>query len=229
MGEVVCIIPARGGSKSIPRKNIKLLNGHPLIAYTIEYAKKYSQQGRVVVSTEDAEIASISKKYGAEVPFIRPKDLAGDDIQDFPVFKHCLEMFESEGCIYEYYVLLRPTSPFRAEGLIELGLAKMREDKYATSLRSVSIAKEHPYRVWQKNGDYISSFISKEIELEPYNIPRQKLPQAFFQTGDIEIIRRSTLLEGSISGNHVIPLIIDKFIDIDDESDFLVAQNMRQQ
>ena len=222
---IYTIIPARGGSKGIPKKNIKLLKGKPLIAYTIEYSIKSKLINKTVVSTDSLEIANIAKSFGANVPFIRPGYLAEDLTTDFPVFKHALleleNIFKEE---IDLLILLRPTSPYRPEGLIEIGVNKMIQNPGASSLRSVAKTSEHPYRQWISNGDSIVGY-EKDI-LEPYNIPRQQLPEIYFQTGDIEIIRRSTIIDGSISGKNVIPLIInhEDMVDIDTDKDWKDAE-----
>ena len=225
---VCSIIPARGGSKSIPRKNIKLFNGHPLINYSIDYTLSSKSINRTVVSTDDIEIAKISKNLGADVPFIRPQSLGKDLVQDYPVILHALNELEE---LYkekiDIIVLLRPTSPLRPSGLIDAGIELLIQHPKATSVRAVSLTKEHPYRQWTLKENYISSFAhSFSDELEPFNLPRQKLPDVFFQTGDIEIVRRETLLGGSISGDHILPLIIDasQVFDIDSQEDFEKAE-----
>tara|TARA_Y100000590_G_scaffold466645_1_gene642739 strand:+ start:1949 stop:2665 length:717 start_codon:yes stop_codon:yes gene_type:complete len=226
---IYTVIPARGGSKSIPRKNIKLLNGHPLIKYSIDYSKQSSLVSRTIVSTDDKEIAGIAKELGAEVPFMRPRILSGDLVTDYPVMLHALEELErifSEKI--DIIILLRPTSPLRPQNLIEQGIELLQKNPRASSVRAVTLAKEHPYRQWNKQKEgYIEGY-SNEIsdKLEPYNIPRQQLPETFFQTGDIEIIRRETLIQGSVSGERVLPLIIDSdgVYDIDSQRDFELAE-----
>jgi CMP-N,N'-diacetyllegionaminic acid synthase len=218
---IYSIIPARGGSKGIPKKNIKLLNNLPLIDYTIKYSIKSDIIRKTIVSTDSEEILQIAKISGAEVPFLRPFDISQDDTQDYPVLKHALCELEN---IYkeeiDLLVLLRPTSPFRPIGLIELGIKMMIQNPKATSLMSVAISKEHPYRQWLQNSEFIVGY-EKNV-FESYNIPRQLLPKVYFQTGDIEIIRRSTILEGSISGSNILPLIIehDQMLDVDTENDW---------
>jgi N-acylneuraminate cytidylyltransferase len=225
---IYSVIPARGGSKSIPRKNIKLFKRCPLIKYSIDYSKASKLICKTIVSTDDDEIANIAKNLGAEVPFMRPSELAGDLVQDYPVIFHALEEMER---IYsetiDMIVLLRPTSPLRPKNLIELGIKLLEKDPFASSVRAVTATKEHPYRQWKLNGSYINGYstdLSKE--LEPFNLPRQQLPKTFFQTGDIEIVRRDTLINGSISGDHVLPLIINpnQVYDIDNQEDFDSAE-----
>tara|TARA_B110000003_G_scaffold100452_1_gene102735 strand:+ start:2030 stop:2740 length:711 start_codon:yes stop_codon:yes gene_type:complete len=225
---IYTVIPARGGSKSIPRKNIKLLNGNPLIKYSIDYSKSSNLVSRTIVSTDDDEIAEIAKNLGAEVPFMRPKDLGGDLVQDYPVILHALNAMEK---IYkekiDIIVLLRPTSPLRPAGLIEVGINLLTKNPAATSVRAVALSKEHPYRQWNLKKGFITGFSNELVnDKEPYNLPRQELQKVFFQTGDIEIISRKALKNGSISGNHILPLIIDadKVYDIDSHRDFELAE-----
>ena len=224
--KVATIIPARGGSKSIPKKNIQPLNGKPLIFYSIDYSIKCPLVDRTIVSTDSKEISDIALKYGAEVPFLRPKDLSLDDTQDFPVIRHALEFLEETlKTKIDLIVLLRPTSPLRPKGLIEKGISLMNDYPQSSSLRSVAISKEHPYRQWTKSGDYISGYEANKYE--PYNLPRQKLPKTYFQTGDIEIIKKETIIRGSISGKRVLPLIIQhsEILDIDYPSDLIIASS----
>jgi len=219
--KIITIIPARGGSKSLPKKNILSLNGKPLLCYSVEYSLRSQLVTSTVVSTDSQEIADIAQSSGASVPFIRPDEYARDDTRDYPVIRHALDFFEGQGQIFDLYILLRPTSPLRPSGLIEKALEILEDNMDATSVRSMASIKEHPYRVWRQNDDMsVCGFI--ESELEPYNIPRQELPELLFQTGDIEVIRRETIINGSISGEYVYPLIIDHedMIDIDSQSDF---------
>jgi len=222
--KIVSIIPARSGSKSIPKKNIQLLNGLPLLAYSIRYSIQSSMVNKTCVSTDSSDIAALAVEHGATVPFLRPKKFSTDTSQDFEFMRHALDFFEHEGDSYDYYVLLRPTSPLRPSGLIERGISIMEKHPECTSVRSVAVTKEHPYRAWVLNDDgSMSSFV--EDIFESYNIPRQSLPTALFQTGDIEVIRRRTLLSGSISGECVFPLVLrhEDMIDIDHWDDLKAA------
>ena len=152
---------------------------------------------------------------------MRPGDLAQDDTQDYPVFRYALNALEDlYGEQIDIVVLLRPTSPLRPHGLIEKGVALLQRFPEASSVRSVAPSKEHPFRQWRTIGEYIVGYETETFEA--YNLPRQQLPPVFFQTGDIEIIRRRTLLGGSISGEHILPLIIkpEEVVDIDNISDW---------
>lgn len=218
--KLACIIPARSGSKGIPLKNIKPLNGKPLLAYTIEYALKSTGIHRTVVSTDSPEIAKIAEHLGAECPFLRPENISGDYARDYSFMRHALDFFDSVDEVYDGLVLLRPTSPFRPFGLIEQSIELLNTFPECTSVRSVVKSDTHPYRQWISDGQYIRGAVSEVSE--SYNIPRQELPESFFQSGDIEVVRRKTLLSGSVSGDRVVPLLINpgQMLDIDNVEDF---------
>lgn len=222
---IYTVIPARGGSKSIPKKNIRLLNGKPLIQYSIEYSLKCSLIAHTIVSTDSEEIANIARFCGAEIPFIRPKELAENGVLDYPVFRYALDILEE---LYneqiDAIVLLRPTSPLRHPGLIERGVALLQRFPEASSVRSVAPSKQHPFRQWRIVADYMVGYETEVFE--PYNLPRQQLPPVYYQTGDLEIVQRQTLLDGSISGNHILPLVIgpEEMVDIDHEADWQKAE-----
>ncbi len=228
--KVITIIPARANSKSIRNKNIKKFNGFPLIKYSIDYSIKSSLVNRTIVSTESQKIANIALKYGAEVPFLRPKKLALDYVQDYPVIKHALlkieKLYDEK---FDIIILLRPTSPLRPSNLIKKSINLLKKTPQATSVRAVTIANQHPFRQWIQDEEYIYAYQHKKFlgKEENYNLPRQKLPKSYWQTGDIETIRRSTIIKGSISGNKILPLVIrnDQVHDIDSLSDFKKAMS----
>jgi CMP-N,N'-diacetyllegionaminic acid synthase len=225
--KLVVIIPARGGSKSLPKKNILMLRGKPLLCHSVDYSLKSKLVSSIIVSTDSQEIADIAENYGAKVPFIRPSEFAQDDSRDYQVMRHAFDFLEAQGKIFDLYILLRPTSPMRPPGLIEKAFEILKRNPNVSSVRSMARIKEHPYRTWRQHSDgSVSGFVSSEKE--PYNIPRQELPELYFQTGDIEVIRRETIIKGSISGEHVFPLLIDHedMIDIDSQSDFAKAEKL---
>jgi CMP-N,N'-diacetyllegionaminic acid synthase len=220
--KIITIIPARAGSKSIPKKNIQLLDGKPLLAYSIEYSLRSKIVGRTIVSTDSDDIANLAVDFGADVPFIRPSCFAEDVSVDYEFMRHALDYFEAKGEVYDAYVLLRPTSPLRPIGLIEKAALLLEEFTHATSIRSMAPASEHPYRIWAGEGPVYPVLDNPS---EPYNMPRQSLPKMLFQTGDLEMVRRSTLLNGSVSGDCVFPLLIDHqaMVDIDNWNDLKQA------
>jgi len=224
--EVLAIIPARGGSKGVPRKNIREFAGFPLIAYSIAAGLQAQQVSRVVVSTDDAEIADIAQSYGAEVPFMRPSELAQDDTLDLPVFEHALHWLqENEDYQPDLVVQLRPTSPLRPTDLVDRAVKLMLDHPEADSARGVVPSGQNPHKMWRidEKGRMVPLLVVKGIA-EPYNAPRQKLPPVYWQTGHIDVIRPEVILEkGSMSGDVILPVVIDPSftVDIDTERDWV--------
>jgi CMP-N-acetylneuraminic acid synthetase len=228
--EVLALIPARGGSKSIPRKNIALFSGKPLIAYSIAAALCAPSVNRVIVSTDDEEIASISRGYGAETPFMRPSEYSQDDTQDLPVFQHALSWLrEHEGYHPEIVVQLRPTSPLRRVSHIEQAVTYLLERPQADAVRTVCIPFQNPYKMWQVGEDgFMLPLLGSEFR-EAYNMPRQALPEVFWQTGYVDAAWSRTILEkGSMTGERILPLIIgaEEWIDIDSPEDWRRAERL---
>ncbi len=227
--EILAIIPARGGSKSIPRKNIKLLGGIPLLAYSIAAAKESKRISRVIVSTDDAEIADIAREWGAEVPFMRPAKIAADDTPDLPVFIHALNwLSDHENYEPAIVVQLRPTSPFRPPRFVDRAIDILLKNKSADSVRAVTPSGQNPYKMWSiKENGYMASLLNGLDIPEPYNMPRQKLPKTFWQTGHVDVIRYSTIVKkNTMTGKRILPIIIDSIyaVDIDNVSDWRRAE-----
>lgn len=196
IGEVLVLIPARGGSKSVPRKNIVPLLGKPLIAYSIEVALACQYVNRVIVSTDDKEIASISRQYGADIPFFRPYELAEDESLDIDYHRHALEWLQKhENYTPDMVMNLRPTAPSRKASTLDAAILRFSEHPDADSLRSVRLASETPFKMWlkQEDGCLAPAMHLEGIE-EPYNMPRQKLPLVYWQDGYVDITRPATIL-----------------------------------
>jgi N-acylneuraminate cytidylyltransferase len=229
--EVLAIIPARGGSKSIPRKNILDFAGHPLMAYSIAAGLQAERVTRTIVSTDDEEIAEVARKYGAEVPFTRPAEHAQDDTLDLPVFQHALGwMAENEDYHPDVVVQLRPTSPVRPPDCVDNAVRLLLENPEADSVRGVVTSGQNPYKMWRIDADgRMKPLLSVEGLAEPYNAPRQELPQTYWQTGHIDAIRPGTILEkGVMSGDVILPLVIDirYTVDIDTPRDWERAEGL---
>ena len=207
---IVAIIPARGGSKSIPRKNIRTLNEHPLIAYSIAAGQASKHVDRVLVSTDDEAVAAVALRYKAEVPFLRPSELAQDQTTDLPVFLHALEWMKShEGAMPDIVVQLRPTSPFRPRDCVDGAIETLLRDNQADSVRGVTPSGQNPYKMWRLDGSLMKPLLETDFA-EPYNMLRQALPETYWQTGHVEVIRTRTLVDqGSMTGNHIAPYVID--------------------
>src|SRR5258706_6137729 len=226
MTHILALIPARGGSKGIPRKNIRDFAGYPLIAWSIAAGLQAHTVNRILVSTNDAEIASVAREYGAETRFMRPPELAQDRTADLPVFEHALKWLEEiEGYKPDIVVQLRPTSPIRPKDCIDDAVKTLMENPDADCVRGVVIAGQNPHKMWRFNGydKPMKPLLEVEGISESYNAPRQILPVVYWQTGHIDAIRTSTISrKHSLTGNTIYPLVIDSryTIDIDTLADW---------
>ncbi|GMV35412.1 MAG: acylneuraminate cytidylyltransferase [Chloroflexi bacterium CFX1] len=227
MKNILALIPARGGSKGIPRKNIRSFAGYPLIAWSIAAAKQAQLVTRVIVSTDDEEIAAVAREWGAETPFLRPAELAQDKTTDLPVFEHALKWLEeTEGYRPEIVIQLRPTSPIRPKTMVDDAIRILQTHADADCARGVVPAAQNPFKMWRFNGE--EKPLEQLLEVpgipEPYNAPRQILPPVYWQTGHVDAIRAATILEKkSLTGDTIYPLTIDpKFtVDIDTPADWV--------
>ncbi len=209
--EILALIPARGGSKSIPRKNLVVVAGKPLIAYSIEQALASRCITRTVVSTDDPEIAEVARGLGADVPFLRPGELAQDLSTDLEVFRHALEHLRSrEGYRCDLVVHLRPTGPVRRVALIDEAIETMLSRPDAHSLRSVSSPEQTPYKMWSIVDGELQPLLRVAGMAEPYCAPRQSLPEVYWQNGYVDIVRPEVILElKMMAGRRIIPFIVD--------------------
>src|SRR6266540_4101930 len=227
MTEILALIPARGGSKGIPRKNIRNFAGYPLIAWSIAAAKQASCVTRIIVSTDDEEIAAVAREYGAETPFLRPAELAQDQTTDLPVFEHTLDWLErNENYKPEVVIQLRPTSPIRPKDCVDDAVKILTEHADADCVRGVVPAGQNPHKMWRSvsEGQPMKPLLGVEGIAEPYNAPRQILPPVYWQTGHIDAIRISTIKQKkSLTGDVIYPLLIDPryTVDIDNLSDWV--------
>jgi CMP-N-acetylneuraminic acid synthetase len=227
--EVLALIPARGGSKGIPRKNIRPFAGYPLISYSIAAALKAKTVTRVIVSTDDEEISEVARRYQAEVPFLRPAEIAEDNTTDFPVFQHALDWLEkNEGYHPEIVVQLRPTSPIRPPDCVDQAVSLLIDHQEADSVRGVVLSGQDPHKMWRINqqGKLVQLLDVPDIK-EPYNAPRQSLPKTYWQTGHIDAFRTSTIFgKYSLSGDVILPLLLDSCytVDIDTLDDWQRAE-----
>lgn len=225
---ILALIPARSGSKRVPLKNIKSLCGKPLIAYTIEAAKASRLINRVIVSTDSAEIADIAKQYGAEVPFLRPKEISTADSTELEFFDHALDRLEKdEGYMPDIIVLLYPTSPFRKSESIDRAIETIIAHPECDSLRSIRKCSEHPYKMWTIVDGYLKPFVDTGKASNMYTLSYHLLPGVYIQNASIYIVKASTIKnKHSTTGDIIIPFIMDEVesIDINNPLDFLLAE-----
>ena len=223
---ILAIIPARSGSKSVKHKNVRQINGKPMMAYSIEHALKSRLINRVIVSTDSEEYAKIAREYGAETPFIRPIEFAEDTSLDIDVFYHCLTYLKkTEGYVADIVVQLRPTYPIRNPEDIDRMIMMLQENEYADSVRSMAMATEIPYKMWKKGENGTILPIATDIP-ECYNMPRQELPIAYYQNACIDVVRGRVILEErSMSGKTILGYEMEENYDIDTEEELERAKN----
>jgi CMP-N,N'-diacetyllegionaminic acid synthase len=219
---VIAVIPARGGSKSVPRKNVRLLGGKPLLVWSIEVAQQVSEIDRVIVSTDDAEIASVSRAHGAEV-YARPQHLATDEALVIDALKDLLRTLQAEGEAPEWIILLEPTCPLRAPDDVR-GCLKLVTQGIYDSVATFKEAELNPHRAWRFIEGVPEVFIAGAV---PW-LPRQKLPKAYQLNGAVYVFRANLLAEEAKSllvgklGAVLMPR--DRSQDIDDSVDFTIVE-----
>ena len=185
---VVAFIPARQGSKRVPGKNVRPLGGHPVIAYTIAPALESGVFESVIVSTDSEEIAAIARHYGAEVPFLRPSQFAGDTSPDIEWLEHALTGLKRMGRRWDCFSLLRPTSPFRTAATIRRASARFMAQDGVDSLRAVEKCAQHPGKMWVVDGDRMSPLLPSAAGEQPWHsTPYQALPPVYVQNASLEI------------------------------------------
>ncbi|MDE5863589.1 MAG: acylneuraminate cytidylyltransferase family protein [Lachnospiraceae bacterium] len=238
--KVLAVIPARAGSKSVPHKNIREIGGKPMLAHSIDHAKASKYINRVIVSTDSEEYAGIAREYGAEVPFLRPAEYATDTALDYDVFYHALTWLkERENYIPDIVVQLRPTYPIRKAFDIDKMIELLMENPKADSVRSMSKATEVPYKMWLKQETNLNNTKAEQTlgQMRPliteipecYNMPRQQLPEVYYQNACIDIFRPDVVLyKHSMSGDYILGYEMEDNYDIDTEEDFERAMRAMQ-
>ena len=223
--KVLSIIPARGGSKGVPRKNIKGLSGKPLIAWTIEEALKSCRLEKVIVSTDDKEIKETSLEWGAEVPFVRSEELATDSARAIPVLQNAVSFMQGKGFQYDAIMMLQPTSPLRLARDIDGCIGMLADDTACSSVISVTeVGEFHPARM---------KYIEDSILVDPpfceayENQPRQELKPMYIRNGAVYLVRTNVLMEssslkGSRSRAYIMPR--KRSVNIDSKYDFELAE-----
>jgi len=217
----LAVIPARGGSKGVPRKNIRLLAGKPLVTWTIEQAAQSRYIDRVIVSSEDEEICQVAKQSGAEVPFVRPMELASDTASGVDVLCHAVE---NAGADYDYVVLLQPTSPLRESTDIDAAI-ECCVSRTAKSVVSVAEATKSPYWMYQvQEGGKLTPFVENAAS------NRQQLPQSYALNGAVYVLEVAALLESrKILDEQTLGYVMpeERSYDIDTETDFLICEFLK--
>ena len=226
---VLAVVPARGGSKGIPHKNLQLLAGKPLVAHAVEAGRGATLVSRVLCSTDDPEIAEVARAAGAEVPFLRPAELAADSSEDWPVFMHALDFLDRrEGWRPDLIVNLRPTSPLRTPTHVDDAI-RLLLDTGADSVKAVHLARQHPHKMWLRHADgTMEPYLKSPFRLERGpDVPRAQLDDIYWQNGVVDVTRRAVILEqGVMIGRSVAGLVTHpaESIDIDTPIDLQLAE-----
>ena len=214
----------------MPRKNLHPLGGRPLIAWSIASALAAKTLDRVIVSTDDAEIAAVARREGAEVPFLRPAALAADDTPDLPVFQHVLaELAVGEGYRPDAVVHLRPTQPFRSAEAIDAVVELLRTSG-ADCVKSVRPVAEHPFKMYRLGAGRLRPYLETEERTgRGPDVPRQSLEPLYLSAGVVDAMRREVIESGSTEGRVVVPYLVDveRYVNLDSARDFQVAEALR--
>jgi CMP-N,N'-diacetyllegionaminic acid synthase len=226
----VALIPARGGSERIPDKNVKELAGHPLIAYSIATADQSGLFERVIVSTDSEEIAAVAISYGAEVPALRPAEIASATSPDIEWVRHELGGLAGRELSFELFSILRPTSPFRGPRTVRRGFQRLLElGDEADSLRAVRLCREHPGKMWTVEGELIEPLLSQPDGVPLHSRQYKALPTVYVQSSSLEIAwTRVAIDDNSIAGKRVAPFFGDELesFSIDYPDDWHLAEDL---
>ncbi len=230
---IVALIPARGGSKRVPDKNIRPLAGHPVIAYTIAAALDSEIFTEVIVSTDSEHYAGVAKHYGAQVPFLRPKELAGDQSPDIEWLSYTLGRLQDAGRSYDCFSILRPTSPFRLPKTIQRAWHEFSTQIGVDSLRAVEKCTQHPAKMWVVRGNRMMPLLPLGPAEQPWHSSQYpSLPEIYVQNASLEIAwSRVVLKNRTIAGNVVMPFFTTGYegFDVNNEYDWQLAEQMIQE
>jgi CMP-N,N'-diacetyllegionaminic acid synthase len=226
----VASVPARAGSERVPGKNVRVLAGHPVLAYSIAAARESGLFEAVVVSTDSEEIADVARSYGAEVPALRPSEMATATSPDIEWVRHMLGVLGAAGRAFEIFSLLRPTSPFRGAATIRRAWDLLiRRDPPADSIRAVELCREHPGKMWVLDGDLMRPLLEQTPgEVPTHSRQYKSLPEVYVQNSSLEIAWTRITADGEIAGRSVLPFFTDPIegLTIDYEEDWARAEQL---
>ncbi len=227
---IIALIPARSGSKRVPNKNVRPLAGHPVIAYSIAAAAHSGIFSSIVVSTDSAEYADIARYYGAAVPFLRPRDFAGDLSPDIEWVEYTLKRLRDEGQNYDCFSILRPTSPFRQADTIRRAWREFLAGEGVDSLRAVEKCKQHPGKMWVVRGKRMMPLLPLSPAEQPWHSSQyQSLPEVYVQNASLEIAWTRVVFQGrTIAGNVLMPFFTQGYegYDVNQPMDWKIAEEL---
>lgn len=226
MSRVLGLINARGGSKGIPRKNVRSLNGKPLIAYAIESGLGARLIDRVVVSTDDQEIAEVAMSFGADIPFMRPSELASDNALQIDAVRHAIEQLARAGETYDVVVILQPTCPLRNAVDVDGAISMMAESGADTVISVMEVTGQHPLTMYTRESD---GRLFSLLESNRAGVLRQEFRPIWWRNGAIYAIRTSVVMtDRSLYGQRVVgyPMPAERSVNIDEPLDWIIAEAM---
>ena len=227
---IVGLIPARAGSKRVPDKNIRPLGGHPVMAYTIVAALESGVFTDVIVSTDSEQYAEIACHYGAEVPFLRPMELAGDISPDIEWLEYTIKKLAEDGRKYDCFSILRPTSPFRKPETIRRAWEEFLAEDGVDSLRAIEKCQQHPGKMWVVRGKRMMPLLPIGPAEQPWHSSQyQSLPEVYVQNASLEIAwTRVVLQDRTIAGNVLMPFFTDDYegFDVNNPYDWSLAEHL---
>lgn len=222
MAKVLALIPARAGSKGVPNKNVRLLGGHPLLAWSIAACRKSTTINRIIVSTDSPEYAVLAQKLGAEAPFLRPEEISGDRSTDYDFIVHALDWLAALGEEPDYVVHIRPTTPLRDPQLIDDAVRMFINAPQATALRSVHEMSESAYKTFEiAPGGQLKRLGCDNTDLDAANNARQQFPSTYQANGYVDVLSTTFIRNaGLIHGDFVLPFVTPEVVEVDTEEDF---------
>jgi CMP-N,N'-diacetyllegionaminic acid synthase len=227
---IVGLIPARAGSKRVPNKNVRCLGDHPVIAYTIAAALQSEVFNMVVVSTDSEDIARVARHYGAEAPFLRPAELAGDTSPDIDWIEHALAFLSERGQRFDCFSILRPTSPFRQAETIRRAWHAFLSQSGVDSLRAVEKCSQHPAKMWIVRGDRMLPLLPfGPPDLPWHSSQYPSLPVVYAQNASLEIAWTRVVTDGrTIAGTVLMPFLTQghEGYDVNNPEDWIVAEHL---
>ena len=231
MPNVVALIPARSGSQRVADKNVRPLSGHPTIAFTIAAAKASGVFDAIVVSTDSERYAAIARHYGAEVPALRPAELATAISPDIDWVRHIMQLLKSGERVFDAFSILRPTSPFRLPETIRRAWAEFRSEDGVDSLRAVEKVSQHPGKMWVIRGRRMSPLLPLTPAGQPWHSTQMAaLPDVFVQNASLEIAWSRVAENGTIAGDVVMPFLTgaSEGLDVNTERDFSLCEQLAE-
>ena len=227
MPNAVALIPARSGSERVPDKNVRPLAGHPLLAYAIAAAREAGVFDRIVCSTDSGKIAEVAQRYGAEIPFLRPTELATSTSPDIEWITHALDQFDEH---YDLFAIVRATNPFRGGDVLRRGFEQLLATPEADSVRAVELVKQHPGKMWVVDGRTMRPLLDQsQLQVAWHAGQYQALPPIYVQNSALEIAwTRVVSQTGTREGKVVAPFFTEGYegFNIDDEEDWERARRL---